>query len=288
LAAALGDDANYASTTTTALGNRYTKTETDAKVVELSPPATKSHVDSLGINAGTLDGIDSSSFLRSDVSDTFTGNLRIASPTYGGISIGEAPTNYAGWDTQLNSHGTSHSRINVKTSDVQMGIYAHDSWHHSTPAGYVGTYTNHPLSFVINGNEKMVLDTSGVLKVNNNIVWNAGNSEAFTDSGWVLITTGFQGTWVAYNTSTDWAPGYRIIGNVVHLKGLVKGGSATSLLTLPAAIVPPRSYLMPRPATSTGDNVVTGHPSLYINGANLTTESWNAGWTSLHCSYVLD
>ena len=56
LAAALGDDANYASTTTTALGNRYTKAETDGKIVELSPPATKSHVDSLGINAGTLTG----------------------------------------------------------------------------------------------------------------------------------------------------------------------------------------------------------------------------------------
>jgi len=38
LAAALGDDANYASTTTTALGNRYTKAETDGKIVELSPP----------------------------------------------------------------------------------------------------------------------------------------------------------------------------------------------------------------------------------------------------------
>jgi len=38
------------------LADRYTKAETDAKVVELSPPATKAHVDSLGINAGTLTG----------------------------------------------------------------------------------------------------------------------------------------------------------------------------------------------------------------------------------------
>jgi len=37
LAAALGDDANYAATTTSALGNRYTKAETDAKIVELAP-----------------------------------------------------------------------------------------------------------------------------------------------------------------------------------------------------------------------------------------------------------
>ena len=66
LAAALGDDANYASTTTTALGNRYTKAETDAKIVALSPPATKSHVDSLGINADTVDGVHESSFVRND------------------------------------------------------------------------------------------------------------------------------------------------------------------------------------------------------------------------------
>jgi hypothetical protein len=37
LAAALGDDANYASTTTTALGNRYTKAETDAIFTDYSP-----------------------------------------------------------------------------------------------------------------------------------------------------------------------------------------------------------------------------------------------------------
>jgi hypothetical protein len=56
LAEALGDDANYASTTTTALGNRYTKAETDSKIVALSPPATKAHVESLGIAASSITG----------------------------------------------------------------------------------------------------------------------------------------------------------------------------------------------------------------------------------------
>ena len=56
LAEALGDDANYAATTTTALGNRYTKTETDSKIVALSPPATKAHVESLGIAASSITG----------------------------------------------------------------------------------------------------------------------------------------------------------------------------------------------------------------------------------------
>lgn len=45
-----------ASDAATTLSGRYTKAETDAKIVELSPPATKAHIDSLGINAATLTG----------------------------------------------------------------------------------------------------------------------------------------------------------------------------------------------------------------------------------------
>ena len=56
LAAALGDDPNFATTMTTTLGDMYSKAETDSKIVELSPPATKSHVESLGILANTITG----------------------------------------------------------------------------------------------------------------------------------------------------------------------------------------------------------------------------------------
>jgi hypothetical protein len=56
LAAALGDDPNFATTMTTTLGDKYSKAETDSKIVELSPPATKSHVESLGILANTITG----------------------------------------------------------------------------------------------------------------------------------------------------------------------------------------------------------------------------------------
>jgi hypothetical protein len=38
------------------LDDRYTKSETDSKIVELSPPATKSHVEALGILASTITG----------------------------------------------------------------------------------------------------------------------------------------------------------------------------------------------------------------------------------------
>ena len=44
---------------------------------------TKADIDALGINAGTLDGLDSSQFLRSDTSDTMSGALTIDPSTNG-------------------------------------------------------------------------------------------------------------------------------------------------------------------------------------------------------------
>jgi len=44
----------------------YTKGQTDAKIVALSPLATKAHVDGLAVNAGTLDGISAGELLRFD------------------------------------------------------------------------------------------------------------------------------------------------------------------------------------------------------------------------------
>jgi len=103
------------------------------------------------------------------------GNAYINGATYGGISIGEANTNYDGWDRQLNIHGTGHARVNVKTANVRMGIYAHDSWH-SGYAGHVGTYTNHPLSFICNAAQKAVLTTAGSLSTTSQgTLWGASN-----------------------------------------------------------------------------------------------------------------
>jgi len=103
------------------------------------------------------------------------GNIHIAGATYGGLSIGEANTNYEGWDRQLNVHGTGHARIHVKTANVRMGIYAHDSWHGGT-MGHVGTYTNHQLSFVCNAIQRAVLTTAGSLSTDvQGTLWGAAN-----------------------------------------------------------------------------------------------------------------
>jgi hypothetical protein len=45
-----------ATTAAATVSDRYTKAETDAKIVALSPPATKAHVESLGIAASSITG----------------------------------------------------------------------------------------------------------------------------------------------------------------------------------------------------------------------------------------
>jgi len=89
-----------------------------------------------------------------------TGNSAFAGATYGGLSIGEAPVNYASWDRQLTLNGTGHARMHVKTTaGIQMGMYAHDTWLNSG-GGYLGTYTNNNVTFIINAASAGYIDTS--------------------------------------------------------------------------------------------------------------------------------
>ena len=95
-------------------------------------------------------------------------NSFMVGETYGGLSIGESPTNYNGWDRQLNVHGTGNARIHVKTGTVNMGMYAHDAWQAvsgTTPGGFVGTYNSYPLSFLVNALQVGVFNTSGFFGV---------------------------------------------------------------------------------------------------------------------------
>ena len=128
-----------------------------------------------GLDADTVDGLNSTSFLRSDANDVTSGNLQVTGATNGGLSIGEANTNYDGWNRQLNVHGTGHARITVKTASVRMGIYAHDSWN-GRLAGHVGTYTNHALQFITNGTHVGLLTTAGSLSTTaQGTLWGATN-----------------------------------------------------------------------------------------------------------------
>ena len=146
-------------------------------------------------------------------------NSYLLGATYGGLSIGEAPTNYDGWDKQLNVNGSGHARIHVKTTaGRRMGIYAHDTWHNGG-GGYVGTYSNHNVTFVQNAVSAGYIDTG------KNLIWQGSSVRAsiFYDSD----NTGF------YFDGSSPGTSVRISGDVLidqqYGKGVVGVYSSTVL-----------------------------------------------------------
>src|SRR6056300_184122 len=175
LAAALGDDANFSTTTSTALGNRLrvdtasqglTGTQQANAITNLGITATKAelnYVDGVtsdiqtqldaklasssytaadvltkiktvdgsgsGLDADTLDGISSASFLRSDAADTMSGALTInttgrallitGNSTLDGsdasIYLGNAPSSY-GFDITYEGSGAGNTNAFVITA----------------------------------------------------------------------------------------------------------------------------------------------------------------------------
>lgn len=92
------------------------------------------------------------------------GNITHIKPSLGGFSIGETYTNYDSWETQLNVHGSINARLNVKTGNIRCGVYAHNTWNPVNGVaggGYIGNYTDHPLSLIVNAQQKLVINTSG-------------------------------------------------------------------------------------------------------------------------------
>ena len=231
LAAALGDDANYAATTTTAIGTKLAKAggqmtgnitmagsqtvdgrdlsvdgtkldtietsatadQTDAEIraaveaasdsnvftdadhsklngIETSATADQTAAQILtaiktvdgsgsGLNADQVDGVDASSFLRSDASDSASGSYSFTNPyNEFGNSTGSV-SNDGGWNARLNVAGASHARLDV--TNVSDGIITSLYSHTGQGAGRVGTMSNHPLILQVNGNEKARLDANG-------------------------------------------------------------------------------------------------------------------------------
>jgi len=106
-----------------------------------------------GGNAATLDGIDSSSFLRSDADDTMTGDLTISSGS------NSAPVHVY---TQLEIESASHSAIQFSgsTNAEQWIWFADDS--SSTPVGGITYNHNTPnMGFRVEGAERARFDSLG-------------------------------------------------------------------------------------------------------------------------------
>lgn len=91
---------------------------------------------------------------------------------------------------------------------------------------------------------------------------------ATADTGWIALP--LSGTWVHYGAPFS-VPGYRKIGQVVHLRGLLKSGTPGSTIgTLPAGYRPPYQILVPSvDAVLFGNTVAgqTGIPTTNLTGA---------------------
>ena len=136
-----------ASDAATTLADRYTKAETDAKVVELSPPATKAHVDSLGINAATL-----------------TGSL----PAISGANL-----------TGISSGGTIINKMVLADYGSWTGWLTGGTWQSSGTVSFSYTYTS-ANSYLI------ALVSLQVAKADSNGYWIYSRFSSSRNSGWEI------------------------------------------------------------------------------------------------------
>lgn len=103
--------------------------------------------------------------------DFFTNSqLRLRISRDGNVGIGtETPENSEGWNKVLNVHGNEHSKIITSTTNIGSGIWSHnDGYYGALPGGILGTYTNHPISFITNKSTQMTITTTGNVGIGTN------------------------------------------------------------------------------------------------------------------------
>lgn len=130
-----------------------------------------------GLDADTVDGIQGSSFLRSDANDTASGSYSFTN-SYNefGNSTGSV-SNDGSWNARLNLAGSSHARLDVKS--VSDGIITTMYSHTSNGAGKVGTMSSHPLVLMTGGSSSATLSTSGSLSTTaQGTLWGSSNDGA--------------------------------------------------------------------------------------------------------------
>lgn len=131
---------------------------------------TKADIDALGINAATLDGLNSTQFLRSDTNDTATGSITFSNAS--GITIGEANIFHqtaSTWRgiTVKNNGDANEVAIDGQSSDgtQRLSIYGETS-----SQGFLNPTNN---------SWKLRLPTSGSFTRDNTYtIWDSGNDGA--------------------------------------------------------------------------------------------------------------
>jgi hypothetical protein len=133
------------------------------------------------VDATTLDGVDSSSFLRSNTDDTFTGQLRLdKEATINTTTPGLTATyglHFGGQSTADSATGITFSAGNAAQTNANAGIYVQGSGSYGTKM-YIATTD----SYSSGSKTAISIDHSGVVNFvrstptsGGNAIWHAGN-----------------------------------------------------------------------------------------------------------------
>jgi hypothetical protein len=133
--------------------------------------------------AGALTSMNISQFTNNSGYATLSGaNSFSNSYNEFGDGVGSV-SNDGSWNGRLNVAGSQHARLDVVS--VSDGIITTMFSHIGQNTGRVGTYSNHPLSLMVNGSGRVSIDTSGHLLPNSNNAHNLGS----TTLGWANVYT---------------------------------------------------------------------------------------------------
>jgi len=141
---------------------------------------------------------------NADISGNLTGVDTLTALNFVGTSnyheFGNATgsvSNDGTWNGRLNVAGTSHARLDVKS--VSDGIITSMYAHTGNAAGRMGTMSNHPVNFIVNGNVKATLDSSSNFAVTGEL---EGGSLDINGSADISGTSNFGGV-MTINSNVD-------------------------------------------------------------------------------------
>ena len=200
LAAAIGDDASYASSITTALGG---KLSTSGKAAD----------------SELLDGVNSTSFLRSDADDSFSGGLVSTARDEGIFGIYDSYKTDHIW-----SMGTSYKNHASGTNFGSLYGLAYKHTNNTTGGTMAG---GHQMVWCTNGNPQSAMGTN--IWTGGTVTATGGNSTNWnTAYGWGNHASAGYNTIIGTDTDID-TSGATIIDNLYMTDGVITSHGTRNL-----------------------------------------------------------
>jgi hypothetical protein len=191
---------------------------------------TKATIDALNVDADTLDGLNSTQFLRSDTSDTMTGNLRISTGTNKNIDI--IPLSHQTVPDM--GVGITFSRTTSDAPVMAVGV---------VESTRLGLMSREGIKFLVGAtnnyqytSEAMYIDNSGNVGIGTSspvgklhVNTGSGASDANTITLERPSSSAYSGVSFRTGSTTDWSIGHNSVGGFSVYEN---GAAATTRLTI--------------------------------------------------------